>query len=152
MSGTKSSAPGSADASESLLSFTVHSLPSPALGEQARRTAAGRWKMLAVLAVCAAPVVASYFTYFVIRPQARSNYSELIMPPRLDGEAIREVSVSDGFHPALEIPHWSTDRRDQPDGDEAREGHSESKRRCCELLRASGFDIGLFDLLRCARL
>ena len=82
MSGTKSSAPGSADGPDSLLSFTVHSLPSPALGEQARRTAAGRWKMLAVLAVCAAPVIASYFTYFVIRPQARSNYSELIMPPR----------------------------------------------------------------------
>jgi hypothetical protein len=67
---------------ESLLSFTVHSLPSPALEEHARRTATGRWKMLAVLAVCAAPVVASYFTYFVIRPQARSNYSALITPPR----------------------------------------------------------------------
>ncbi|MEO6363172.1 MAG: hypothetical protein ABIO71_08075 [Caldimonas sp.] len=38
--------------------------------------------MLAVLLVCAAPVVASYLTYFVIRPQARTNYSELILPPR----------------------------------------------------------------------
>ena len=38
--------------------------------------------MLLVLAVCAAPVLASYFTYFVIRPQARTNYSELITPPR----------------------------------------------------------------------
>jgi hypothetical protein len=82
MSGIKSSAPGSTGVPESLLSFTVHSLPSPALEEHARRTATGRWKMLAVLAVCAAPVVASYFTYFVIRPQARSNYSALITPPR----------------------------------------------------------------------
>lgn len=36
--------------------------------------------MLAVLAVCAAPVIASYLTYYVIRPQSRSNYSELITP------------------------------------------------------------------------
>jgi hypothetical protein len=38
--------------------------------------------MLLVLAVCAAPVVASYLTYFVIRPQGRTNYSELIEPQR----------------------------------------------------------------------
>lgn len=82
MSGTKSSAPGSAGTPDSLLSFTVHSMPSPTVGEEARRTSAGRWKMFAVLAVCAAPVVASYFTYFVVRPQARSNYGELITPPR----------------------------------------------------------------------
>jgi len=31
--------------------------------------------MLLVLAVCAAPVIASYLAYFVFRPQARSNYS-----------------------------------------------------------------------------
>ena len=37
-------------------------------------------KMLLVLAVCAAPVIASYFTYFVIRPEGRTNYSELIQP------------------------------------------------------------------------
>jgi hypothetical protein len=103
MSGTKSSAPGSASDADSLLNFTVHSLPSPALDEHARRTAAGRWKMLAVLAVCAAPVIASYFTYFVIRPQARSNYSELITPPReipaglslatLEGERVAPASL-----------------------------------------------------------
>ncbi|HEV7915200.1 MAG TPA: hypothetical protein VGP22_15650, partial [Albitalea sp.] len=57
-------------------------MPSPAIDDAARRTASGRWKMLAVLAVCAAPVIASYFTYFVIRPQARANYSELITPTR----------------------------------------------------------------------
>ncbi len=38
--------------------------------------------MLLVLLVCAAPVVASYLAYFVIRPDARTNYSELIRPPR----------------------------------------------------------------------
>ncbi len=47
-----------------------------------RRTVVGRWKMLAVLAVCAAPVIASYLTYYVVRPETRSNYGELITPPR----------------------------------------------------------------------
>jgi hypothetical protein len=60
--------------------MTVHSVASPALAQ--RRTAVGRWKMFLVLLVCAAPVIASYFTYFVIRPQARNNYGELIQPTR----------------------------------------------------------------------
>jgi hypothetical protein len=38
--------------------------------------------MMVVLAVCAAPVIASYVTYYFIRPQGRSNYAELITPPR----------------------------------------------------------------------
>jgi len=80
MSGSNSSPPGSRIAEP--LRFTVHSQPSPELGDTARRTTRGRLKMLAVLAVCAAPVVASYFTYFVIRPESRANYSELITPPR----------------------------------------------------------------------
>lgn len=81
MSGSNSSAPGSRAALPEALSFTVHSMPAPELEAQ-RRTRLGRLQMLLVLAVCAAPVLASYFTYFVIRPQARSNYSELIVPPR----------------------------------------------------------------------
>ena len=81
MSGSKSSAPDVA--AQQPLEFTVHSMPAPHLEDGApARARAGRWKMLGVLAVCAAPVVASYFTYFVIRPQARSNYSELIQPTR----------------------------------------------------------------------
>ena len=62
------------------LSFAVHSLPTPGFDDVARRTASGRLKMLLVLLVCAAPVIASYLTYFVIRPQGRTNYSELILP------------------------------------------------------------------------
>ena len=38
--------------------------------------------MLAVLLVCAAPVVASYVTYYVIRPEARRNFGDLIEPQR----------------------------------------------------------------------
>ena len=62
------------------LSLTVHSLP--ALGDEGPRNAAGRWKMIAVLLVCAAPVIASYVTYYVIRPEGRRNYGELINPQR----------------------------------------------------------------------
>ncbi|WP_298928026.1 hypothetical protein [uncultured Ramlibacter sp.] len=69
---------------EQPLGLTVHSLPTPAeaVGAQAQRTASGRWKMLAVLAVCAAPVVASYITYYLIRPEARRSYGELVDPQR----------------------------------------------------------------------
>ena len=47
-----------------------------------QRTRNGRQKMWLVLAICAAPVIASYFTYFVVKPQARTNYSALIEPTR----------------------------------------------------------------------
>ena len=38
--------------------------------------------MLAVLLVCAAPVIASYFTYYVVRPDTRRNFGDLIEPQR----------------------------------------------------------------------
>lgn len=66
------------------LGLTVYSLPEPgqAMAEEVRRTRLGRWKMMAVLLVCAAPVIASYFTYYVIRPEGRRNFGELIDPQR----------------------------------------------------------------------
>ena len=71
--------------------MTVHSVRPPQLADSAadgasaddpRRRRLGRWKMLLVLLMCAAPVIASYFTYFVIRPEGRTNYSSLILPTR----------------------------------------------------------------------
>jgi hypothetical protein len=44
------------------------------------RQSAGRRKMFVVLAICAMPIIASYFTYYVIKPQSRTNYGELIDP------------------------------------------------------------------------
>ena len=38
--------------------------------------------MIAVLLICASPVVASYFTYYVLRPEGRRNYGELLTPQR----------------------------------------------------------------------
>lgn len=112
MSGSNSSAHGSAAAPEapSPLSFTVHSMPSasdmvPEPEGAARRTSNGRLKMLLVLLVCAAPVVASYFTYFVIRPEGRTNYSDLILPVRpipadlpltdLQGKSVNALALKD---------------------------------------------------------
>jgi hypothetical protein len=41
----------------------------------------GRWKLMAVLAVCAAPLIGSYFTYYVIKPKGGvTNYGTLIDP------------------------------------------------------------------------
>ncbi len=66
------------------LGMTVHSIPEPeqVMAQQARRIASGRWKMFGVFLVCAAPVLASYFTYYVVRPEGRRNFGELIEPQR----------------------------------------------------------------------
>jgi hypothetical protein len=72
-------------AADEPLGLTVHSLPSPqqAMADvQVRRTTLGRWKMVLVMICCAAPVVASYFTYYVVRPDGRSVYGTLIEPQR----------------------------------------------------------------------
>ncbi|MBT2322858.1 hypothetical protein J7E62_10920 [Variovorax paradoxus] len=89
MSGFNSSPPTAARAAsvtaDEPLGLTVHSMPSPrqALdGVEGRRTVLGRWKMVLVMLCCAAPVIASYFTYYVIRPEGRRVYGELIDPQR----------------------------------------------------------------------
>ena len=76
--------PGSPPAGDQPLGLTVHSLPRVGLadGSDAQRTVVGRWKMLIVLLVCAAPVIASYITYYLIRPDARRVYGELVEPQR----------------------------------------------------------------------
>jgi len=64
------------------LGLTVHSLPQPAAA-LTRQRSLGRWKMLGVLAVCAAPVVASYYMYYFARPTGGATaYSTLIQPVR----------------------------------------------------------------------
>ena len=86
MSGSNSSSPAAAASGplDQPLGLTVHSLPLPqeaALADSGR-TRTGRWKMLLVMLVCAAPVIASYFTYYVVRPEGRRNHGELIDPQR----------------------------------------------------------------------
>jgi peroxiredoxin len=38
----------------------------------------GRWMLWLVLLVCASPLIASYFTYYVLKPETRTNYGALI--------------------------------------------------------------------------
>src|SRR5690606_21821700 len=66
------------------LTLTVHSLPRLDEGGSARtvNVKAGRLKLLMLFLVCIAPVVVSYFMYYVVRPDGRRNYGELIDPQR----------------------------------------------------------------------
>ena len=86
------------------LGLTVHSMPRPQDLAAPQQTRTGRWKMLLVLLVCAAPVVASYFTYYVVRPEGRRNFGELITPQRalpnvvataLDGTQVNLQTLKD---------------------------------------------------------
>ncbi|TFZ03691.1 hypothetical protein [Ramlibacter humi] len=107
MPGSSSSNPAAADKPERFeqpLDLTVHALPGPREVEQAERTSRGRFKMLMVALICAAPVAASYFTYYVVRPEGRRNFGELIEPQRampaieattLDGAKVPLASVKD---------------------------------------------------------
>lgn len=54
----------------------------PAPADSRRRVRAGRWKMLGILLICLAPVVASYYAYYVVRPEGRTNYGTLVTPLR----------------------------------------------------------------------
>lgn len=75
------------------LTMTVHEMPLPGDVAQAdaKRTLIGRWKMIAMMLVCASPVIASYFTYYVVRPEGRSVYGELIQPQK----DMPDISVMD---------------------------------------------------------
>ncbi|AVP57038.1 hypothetical protein [Pulveribacter suum] len=81
------------------LGLTVHTLPQAgdalATLQRSRR---GRWQMLGLLLVCAAPVIASYFTYYVIRPEGRRNFGELIEPQRPMPAALRATGPDGAPH------------------------------------------------------
>lgn len=51
-----------------------------------RAARSARLKLLLIVLACAAPVIASYFTYYVIRPEGRVNYADLIDPQRPTAE------------------------------------------------------------------
>jgi hypothetical protein len=64
------------------LTFTLHGTPAAARDYAAGQGRRGRLMMLGILFACALPVIASYFTYYVIRPGGRTNYATLIEPQR----------------------------------------------------------------------
>ncbi len=88
---------------DSPLDLTVHQQPATGASSlQDSRTKLGRLKMLAVLFVCATPVIASYLTYYVIKPHNTKSFGELVQPQRpmpdvgartLDGKATKLQSL-----------------------------------------------------------
>jgi hypothetical protein len=66
------------------LGMTVHSVPAPDLQvmDQNARTRKGRITLVLMFLAVMSPVIASYFTYYVLRPEGRRNYGTLIDPQR----------------------------------------------------------------------
>lgn len=59
----------------------------------ARQKTQGRWKLFLVIAVCASPLIFSYIAYYLIKPEGRTNYGQLLDPrlypiPKLGGTAL----------------------------------------------------------------
>ena len=75
--------------SDQPLSLSVHDLPDVTTQGELIERQGGRWMVWLVLLVCAAPVILSYLTYYVIRPEAKSVHGELIEPMR----ALPDVKV-----------------------------------------------------------
>ncbi len=75
MSGSNSLPP----AADAPLELAVHASPATAGLVDADRTQRGRWMMVFVVLLCAAPVIASYFMFYVVQPRGDA-YGELINP------------------------------------------------------------------------
>jgi hypothetical protein len=80
------------------LAMTVHALPLAVVDERQRRTWSGRMQMALILLVCAAPVVASYWAFYVARPGGgEAAYGSLIQPtvamPQVDAIDLQGRSV-----------------------------------------------------------
>ena len=80
------------------IGLTVYDLPqqtSSSLSESSR-TRGGRMYMMLVLLACAAPVLLSYLTYYVIRPEGRVHHGELIEPQRmLPAASVKDLEGKD---------------------------------------------------------
>lgn len=60
------------------LSMTVHSAPLP--NDRAAVTRRGRWQAFGVILICAMPVLASYYSFYVMGLSGKA-YGDLIVPP-----------------------------------------------------------------------
>jgi cytochrome oxidase Cu insertion factor (SCO1/SenC/PrrC family) len=69
--------------------------------EQDKQRQVGRSKLFIVLAICVAPLLASYFTYYVIKPQSRTNYGTLLDPRTYPMPALASTAL-DGTALSLE--------------------------------------------------
>jgi hypothetical protein len=89
---------------DEMLDLTVVSLPRPA-DALAPEVARSRLKLLAIVLVCSLPVILTYLTFYVIRPQGQATLGELIAPAqaapagavatRLDGTTLPLANLKD---------------------------------------------------------
>jgi cytochrome oxidase Cu insertion factor (SCO1/SenC/PrrC family) len=61
----------------------------------------GRWKLFLVLLVCASPLIASYLSYYVIKPEGRTNYGAILDPRKYPIPELGSTSL-DGRPATLE--------------------------------------------------
>lgn len=61
--------------------------------KNSNQTTRGRWKLFMVLAVCASPMIASYFTYYVIKPEGKTNYGEILDPRQFPVPQLNAVNA-----------------------------------------------------------
>jgi hypothetical protein len=82
MNSPPASAPTVAASTASIARAATTADPSTDPRADARKIRNGRIKLLLLFLLFASPVIASYFTYYVIQPSGRTNYGELIEPQR----------------------------------------------------------------------
>lgn len=70
--------------------------------EQAKPQPKEQWKLFLIIAICAAPMIASYFTYYVIKPESRTNYGTLLDPRKYPIPASLETATLAGQPASLE--------------------------------------------------
>jgi len=99
MSGSNLSDASSAPAASLPPDVSAASAPDAAGARKARHAG---WKLLFLLLVCVSPVVASYFTYYVIRPEARRNFGELVEQRAMPALATATLEGQDGSLQALQ--------------------------------------------------
>lgn len=61
-----------------------------------KKKTAGRWKLFAIIAVCASPLIGSYIAYYVIKPGGRTNYGEILDPRKYPTPTLGSTSLDGG--------------------------------------------------------
>lgn len=61
--------------------------------KNSNQTSSGRWKLFLVLAVCASPMIASYFTYYVIKPESKTNYGTILDPRQYEVPQMHAINA-----------------------------------------------------------
>ena len=61
--------------------------------QASKKKTAGRWKLFAILAVCASPLIGSYVAYYVVKPDGRTNYGAILDPRQHPIPALQTTSL-----------------------------------------------------------